>query len=74
MRARHAACGLILPALATRWVVGVRGLWAGYAIGIAGYASGILLSAVFDLPTGAVVVFTLAVCALIAGRMMPRSV
>ena len=42
-------------------------------IGIIGYGSGILLSAVFDLPTGAVVVFTLAVCAVITGRMLPRS-
>lgn len=57
---------LIIPALATRWRVGARQLAWGYGIGIAGYAAGILASAAFDLPTGAVIVWTLAAVALTA--------
>lgn len=52
---------LILPALAMRGSSGERGPWPGYAVGGAGYTAGILLSALFDMPTGAVIVWTLAV-------------
>ena len=55
---------LIIPALATlaeprrrRWAV-------AYAVGAAGYALGLALSALFDLPSGAVIVCALAACAL----------
>lgn len=52
---------LIIPALATLgWRGGTR-LWLGYALGAAGYALGLAVSAVVDLPSGAVVVWTLAV-------------
>jgi len=75
---------LIIPALATRrW----RGPWrhaAGYGIGAAGYALGLALSALLDLPSGAVIVWALAVCALAvmvwpwrqghAGGEKPRSI
>jgi zinc/manganese transport system permease protein len=55
---------LIIPALGTRALRGPsRHLWA-YALGAAGYALGLALSAVFDLPSGAVIVWTLAACAL----------
>ena len=57
---------LIVPALAT---VGMRGrgrLRTAYAIGAAGYVSGLVLSAVLDLPSGAMIVWTLAGCALLA--------
>lgn len=57
---------LIIPALATRRLNGIRQLAWGYGIGIAGYAAGILASAAFDLPTGAVIVWTLAAAALAA--------
>ena len=36
------------------------GLSVAYGIGAIGYAIGLLLSALFDLPTGAVVVWALA--------------
>jgi len=56
---------LIIPALATRAWRG-RGRWAvGYAIGALGYALGLALSAVLDLPSGAVIVWTLAACAIV---------
>jgi zinc/manganese transport system permease protein len=51
--------------LAVRHLRGARGLAWGYGIGLAGYASGILLSAVVDLPTGAVIVCTMAIMALL---------
>ena len=59
------AC-LILPALATRHI-GRRGLriLCGYAVGIAGCLTGLLLSVSADLPAGAVIVWCLAVFALI---------
>ena len=56
---------LIIPALGTR-VLGVRKdggrrrLIVAYLIGAAGYALGLALSAIFDLPSGAVVVWALA--------------
>lgn len=57
---------LIVPALAT---VGMRGrgrLAMAYGIGVAGYVSGLALSAVLDLPSGAMIVWTLAGCAVLA--------
>jgi zinc/manganese transport system permease protein len=51
---------LIVPALATRGLQGKTRLAAAYAIGAIGYALGLALSAVFDLPSGAIVVCTLA--------------
>lgn len=59
---------LIIPALATLgWRGGAR-LWRGYLLGAAGYAAGLALSAVLDLPSGAVIVWTLAALgAVVAG-------
>ena len=53
---------LIIPALATRSLDGGRRLAAAYALGALGYALGLALSALLDLPSGAVVVCTLAAC------------
>jgi zinc/manganese transport system permease protein len=63
---------LMVPALATRGVA-KHGLAAGYAIGLAGYVAGLLLSAFYDLPTGAVIVWTLTLVALAAAALLPRS-
>ena len=57
---------LIVPALATYRISHRRTHYA-FAIGIAGYAVGLLLSAWFDLPSGATVVWALAICG--AGAM-----
>jgi zinc/manganese transport system permease protein len=51
---------LIIPALATRTLTGTKRWIAGYAVGAAGYAIGLALSALADLPSGAVIVWTLA--------------
>jgi zinc/manganese transport system permease protein len=53
---------LIVPPLATRRMVRGR-LAAAWALGIAGYAAGLLLSTAFDLPTGPTIVWALVVLA-----------
>jgi zinc/manganese transport system permease protein len=57
---------LIMPALATR-SIGRRGprIWCGYGIGFAGSLIGLFLSVAADLPAGAVIVWSLAVFALL---------
>jgi len=57
---------LIVPALATAGMQGRARLVAAYVIGALGYVSGLMLSAVLDLPSGAMIVWTLAGCALLA--------
>ena len=63
---------LILPALATRRLEGSRRLWAGYAIGVLSYFAGIVVSSILDLPTGAVIVWAMALTAVIAGTWIGR--
>lgn len=61
---------LILPALATRRLNGRFRLFIGYSIGALSYLAGIVLSALFDLPTGAVVVWTMALISMAAGFLI----
>ena len=61
---------LIIPALATRRLHGQRRLLTGYLLGAAAYVAGILLSALFDLPTGAVTVWTMAMLAVAVGSWL----
>ncbi|MBR9727591.1 metal ABC transporter permease [Shewanella intestini] len=56
---------LILPALALNQYKGRGQLAWAYLVGIIGYCSGLMLSASFDLPSGAAIVATLAVTALL---------
>jgi zinc/manganese transport system permease protein len=58
---------LIIPALATRTYAGPRRHAVAYMLGAVGYALGLALSALFDLPSGAVIVWTLAAVGLAAG-------
>ena len=53
---------LIIPALATSVTLRSRRVPVAYAIGAVGYALGLALSALLDLPSGAVIVWTLAAC------------
>ncbi|HWI12234.1 MAG TPA: metal ABC transporter permease [Burkholderiaceae bacterium] len=55
---------LIIPALGTRGHDRAQRHRIGFGIGAAGYALGLALSALFDLPSGAVIVWALAACAL----------
>jgi zinc/manganese transport system permease protein len=61
---------LIIPALATRAFSGTRRTVVGYGLGAAGYAAGLALSALFDLPSGAVIVWTLAACATVGATAL----
>ena len=63
---------LIIPALATRRIHGTGRLFAGYLLGAAAYVAGIGLSALFDLPTGAVTVWTMAMLAVAVGSWLGR--
>jgi zinc/manganese transport system permease protein len=63
---------LIVPALATTALRGRARRLAGYAVGVAGYVLGLALSALLDWPTGAVIVWTLALCALGAAALLRR--
>ena len=66
---------LIVPALATRSLVRGR-LAAGYAVGVLGYAAGLVASTWTDLPPGPTVVFAMAAVGLLfAGlsRTRPRA-
>jgi zinc/manganese transport system permease protein len=60
---------LMVPALATR-SLRTRALLAGYGVGLVGYLVGLVLSMFFDLPTGAVVVWTLALAALACSLLL----
>jgi zinc/manganese transport system permease protein len=68
---------LIVPALATRALAGRRALLVGWALGAASYGVGLVASALWDLPTGALIVWALAVLgaimAAMSGRAMPSS-
>ena len=57
---------LIIPALACAGITGRRWLPLAYLLGALGYALGLVLSAVLDLPSGALIVWTLAGVGLLA--------
>jgi zinc/manganese transport system permease protein len=63
---------LIVPALATRRLGAAR-LAAAYAIGVAGYAGGLWLSTVADLPSGPAVVCVMALIAMLAAALLRPS-
>ena len=63
---------LILPALAVRRLPGRRAVIAGWLIAAVGYASGLLIAALSDLPPGPLIVWTLAATALAGGRLLSR--
>ena len=56
---------LIVPAVATYRTAGRRQLAIGYALGIASYVAGLAVSVVTDLPSGSVIVWTMAVLGLV---------
>jgi zinc/manganese transport system permease protein len=61
---------LIVPAIATRQLPEKAGLGWAYFIGVAGYVTGLTVSALFDLPTGAVIVWSLAAVAVIMSAIL----
>jgi zinc/manganese transport system permease protein len=65
---------LIIPSLATRLLPDAQRLWFGYIIGLLSYGLGLALSALFDLPSGAIVVWILAGVALLFGGLVNKRV
>jgi zinc/manganese transport system permease protein len=63
---------LIVPALATRGMV-YRRVVTGYVLGIAGYAVGLAVSSLADLPSGPTIVWAMAALALALGAASHRS-
>jgi zinc/manganese transport system permease protein len=63
---------LIVPSLGARQHPPARRLPLAYAIGIFGYAIGLTLSAALDLPSGALIVWCLALLAVAVHAMAPR--
>jgi zinc/manganese transport system permease protein len=63
---------LIVPALATRRL-GKGRLAAAYLLGAAGYAVGLALSALYDFPSGAVIVLVLAALAVPVYALAPAA-
>jgi zinc/manganese transport system permease protein len=61
---------LIIPVLSSMRLKGFNRLFGGYLIGAISYFAGIVLSALLDLPTGAVIVWTMAVVGIIAGYVI----
>jgi len=59
---------LIVPALACRGYTTGRRLIAAYAVGTAGYLLGLIFSTLFDLPSGPMVVWTLALVGMAVHR------
>ncbi len=59
---------LIIPALTVMYMRRYR-LFSGYVLGIAGYAVGLCISAIFDLPTGAIIVCSIAILSLMFSRL-----
>jgi zinc/manganese transport system permease protein len=61
---------LIIPALATTGIRWGNRLVAGYVVGGLSYFIGIAISVLMDLPTGAVIVWSMAFVALVAGSFV----
>jgi zinc/manganese transport system permease protein len=61
---------LIIPALATAGIKKGNRLIAGYLVGGLSYFVGIVVSFLLDLPTGAVIVWSMAAVALLAGLII----
>ena len=64
---------LIIPALAVRNWSESKKITGAYSIGAIAYVLGLALSAVFDLPSGAVIVWCLAAVAVIANVVFSKS-
>jgi len=63
---------LIVPAMATRHYSQKRRLFFAYLNGVTGYALGLMVSAWWDLPAGAVIVWVMVVLGLMVYGLGPR--
>jgi zinc/manganese transport system permease protein len=63
---------LIVPSLAVRHYPERRRLAFAYLIGVGGYGSGLVLSTILDLPSGALIVWCLTLLAMLAYALGPK--
>lgn len=63
---------LIVPSLAVRHYPERRRLPIAYLVGIAGFAAGLVLSVLIDLPSGALIVWCLALLAMLVYALGPN--
>jgi zinc/manganese transport system permease protein len=63
---------LIVPSLAVRHYPERRKLPFAYLVGVGGYAAGLVLSVVLDLPSGALIVWCLALLAMLVYALGPN--
>ncbi len=63
---------LIVPALVTRQMYGNKQLVYAFIVGACSYAAGLTVSALFDLPSGAVIVWSLAVIGFVASLLIQK--
>lgn len=61
---------LIIPALATRQCKANKQLYFSYLLSVISFAVGLVLSAVFDLPTGAIIVWSMAVLGVLTAWLI----
>jgi zinc/manganese transport system permease protein len=64
---------LIVPGLGVRNYVHAKRLPLAYLIGLGGYGSGLLLSTLFDLPSGALIVWCLTILAILIYALGPST-
>lgn len=63
---------LIVPSLAVRHYLDARKLPFAYLVGVGGYAAGLVLSVILDLPSGALIVWCLTILAMLVYALGPR--
>jgi len=63
---------LIMPAIAVRLWTQKYQLAGGYVIGVVAYLIGLLASAILDLPSGAIIVWSLAITGILANLIFNR--
>jgi len=63
---------LIVPALGVRCYAPRRRLWLAYFCGATGYAAGLVLSLLSDLPAGALIIWCMAVLAVLTYACGPK--
>lgn len=65
---------LIVPSLAVRNYSNKKRLPLAYIIGVGGYACGLVLSTIFDLPSGALIVWCLTLLAMLTYSFGPKKI
>ena len=65
---------LIIPALVMRNLKGNQQLLYAFVFGAVAYALGLIVSSLFDLPSGAVIVWSLASCGVITSLFLTKNV